>query len=122
MDREDELMSRDFAKMSAAITTAFLLLLMFGDSLSSYVKVNVSTKQFNDELGRSRLFQGVNVVRACVRSHHSQRHIVFTAYTALLSCCIVGGTTTVLLHAPVPVLYSACIVYIHLCCIHTIGH
>ena len=50
--------------MSAAFTVAVLLLLLSNKSAGFCVKVNVSSKQFNDELGRSRLFQGVNVVRA----------------------------------------------------------
>ena len=53
--------------MSASIVTAALLVLFLpGDSLGCCMKVNVSSKQFCDEQGRSRLFQGLNVVRAFV--------------------------------------------------------
>lgn len=55
--------------MSASIVAAVLLVLLLpGESLGCCVKVNVSSKQFRDEQGRSRLFQGLNVVRALVES------------------------------------------------------
>ncbi len=56
-------------KMSASIVAAVLLVLFLpGESLGCCMKVNVSSKQFRDEQGRSRLFQGLNVVRACMHN------------------------------------------------------
>lgn len=77
--------------MSASSIAAVLLVLFLpGGSLGCCMKVNVSSKQFRDEQGRSRLFQGLNVVRACMH----------TSGCAVLMCRVAAISFHATTHTP----------------------